>query len=601
MLSSISSALKKRLDGKTLLHRYWRILKPFRKTFAYFVAVMTLYEGLQVFESYTISLVVRMFGEQVNYLYWVALFVGIMIYDELFIRLDNGMDWHIITRHSHAIYRFLKLGAIQKFLEMDLTWHQKRNSGALVGKISNGVEKVNEMIDMFSWEFVPTIIQTILSIIPLLFFSPLAAIVAIFAFVIFSVLALANQKERKPLKEKRFDLYEYEWHRSIEIVQSVETNYMFGQTDRLIREQERLHQNIIDLGKEEVYRSIYHYIRWQIRTIKYARIIVLMIWVGQLYSGTLDIPNLIFANVILEKLFNSFWRFSRLLDRAAEAGEGAERLANILEEKPKAILTGDRKNPVKIPVGIELKDVRFAYSKNYKPDDGGLHDLTISIPPGEVVAFVGPSGAGKTTIRKIVTGLMSIHSGTITVGGVDIRKWCPKSLLQQFSYVPQGDDVFLFNETLKSNIAFAKPEATDYEIKRAALLAGIDDFIDSLPDGYETVVGERGKRLSGGQKQRVALARAIIADRPILILDEATSAVDAITEEEIQRRMKEILAGKTAIIIAHRLSTIWDIADKIVVLDKGRKVEEGSHEELVSSGGLYAKMVALQTKEISQV
>jgi len=162
--------------------------------------------------------------------------------------------------------------------------------------------------------------------------------------------------------------------------------------------------------------------------------------------------------------------------------------------------------------------------------------------------------------------------------------------------VPQGDDVYIFDETIRYNISFPRPEATDEEVINASKLAGIHDFVLGLKDGYNTQVGERGIRLSGGQKQRVALARAILANRPILILDEATSAVDAITESEIQTNMRTILTGKTALVIAHRLSTVWGLADKIVVMDNGKKVEEGTHAQLVDQGGLYAKMVSLQTE-----
>lgn len=244
---------------------------------------------------------------------------------------------------------------------------------------------------------------------------------------------------------------------------------------------------------------------------------------------------------------------------------------------------------------INLSNVCFTYGHDYDPGESGLHELNLAIDKGSVVALVGPSGAGKTTIRKILTGNYPIHGGQICIGQRCLRDWDSQALRNLYSYVPQGDEVHLFADTARYNIAFAKTTASDAEIIRAASLAGIHEFLSSLPDGYMTQVGERGKRLSGGQKQRIALARAILADRPILILDEATSAVDAITEREIQNQMKQILTGKTAIIIAHRLSTIWDIADKIVVLDNGRKVEEGTHTELVQLGGLYAQMVALQT------
>lgn len=561
------------------------------------VLILVFYEAMQIAEGYTFSLVIKFFEMKPEYSFWVIFLVCLFVYDEIFMRMDNRVDWQIIAHQSYQLYRFLKLKAIKKFLNLDIAWHQKQNSGTLVGKVHNGVEKVDEMIGMLSWEFVPTLIQTVLSLIPLLFLSPVACLVAALSFVYFLWLALAGNRERQPLKEKRFDLYDEEWHRSVESVQAVETIYMFGQTQRMLDEQETLHKEIINLGIKEAHRGVYHYNRWQIRGLRWARRTVLAIWIYQLYAGTLDIPNLIFANVLLEKLFSSFWRLSRLLEKAAESAEGAQRLGNLLDEQSAPRVTGDVKEPQTLPVGIRFEDVCFSYVADYKADDGGLHDLSLEIPPGKVTALVGPSGAGKTTIRKVITGLIPVQSGRIMVGGASVEEWDQKSLLGQFSYVPQGDDVFLFNETIRANIAFAKPEATNEETVKAAQLAGIHEFITTLPKGYETVVGERGKRLSGGQKQRVALARAIIANRPILILDEATSSVDAITEEEIQQRMKEILADKTAIVIAHRLSTVWDIAHKIVVLDMGRKVEEGTHEELMELGGLYAKMAALQTKE----
>ncbi len=590
------SSLRRRFQVPSLLGRYWRILKPFRGVYTKCILLLLAYEGIQILGSYQMSMMIRLFGDKANYWWWVLFFVGLVIYDETFIRLDNLLDWHIIIRQNYPLYRYLKLGAIKKFLQMDIDWHQKHNSGALVGKVAQGVEKVEDIMGMIWIEFIPTTIQAVFSLIPLLFISPLAVAISALSFLLFVRFSLKNNKERRPSKERRFDLYETEWHRSIEIVQSVETNYMFGQTDRLINEQADLHQEIMDIGRKEAHRGIYHYNRLELRIIRFARVAILGIWGYQLINGGMDIPTLIFVYTLTERLFSSFWRFSRLIEKTSESAEGANRLANLLEEETGHEAEGEVTTPKTQPVGVELKGVRFTYKKEYDEEQDGLHDVTLDIPAGSVVALVGPSGAGKTTIRKIVTGLMEIQGGDIRVGGVSVKDWDPEKLLEQFSYVPQGDDVFLFNGTVRDNIAFARPKASMEEVERAAVLAGIHDFIMSMAEGYETVVGERGKRLSGGQKQRVALARAILADRPVLILDEATSAVDAITEEEIQQKMAEILHGKTSIIIAHRLSTVWDIANKIVVLERGRKVEEGTHAELMALNGLYSKMALLQTK-----
>lgn len=579
-----------------MFRKLWKLLTPFHRVFARFVAILVVYEGLQITEGYLISTVIQLFDTRAVQLYWVALFAGLVIYDELFMRLDNAMDWHIIARHTYPIYKYLKTSAISKFLEMDIPWHQRHNSGALVGKVAHGVEKVNDIVDGLSWEFVPTLIQAFLSLIPLMIFSGYTALIASVAFSFFMILTIRANASRAQFREQRHNAYEQEWHRSIEVVQAAETNVMFGQQARLSRELEVIHDKIVGLGLTEARLGIFTYNRWRIRILTIARRLILLIWVMQLFNGSLTVANLIFVSILTEKLFHSFWRFARLLDRASEASEGAQRLADLMNERSTVNNRGEAPI-ISEPVGICISDVSFAYTEMYNADSGILHEFNLNIEAGSVVALVGPSGAGKTTIRKIITGLVPIQDGCITVAGIPVPQWQSSELLRLFSYVPQGDDVSIFSGTIRENIAFPKPEATDEEVMKAAELAGIHTFIMELEDGYMTVVGERGKRLSGGQKQRLALARAIIADRPVLILDEATSAVDAVTEQEIQAKMKTILAGKTAIIIAHRLSTIWDISHKIVVIDQGRKIEEGTHAQLMNNNGLYARMVALQTAD----
>ncbi|OGM61089.1 hypothetical protein A2955_04675 [Candidatus Woesebacteria bacterium RIFCSPLOWO2_01_FULL_37_19] len=577
-----------------MVKKLWRLLAPFHQTFLWFIVLLIVYEGLQIADSYVISLVIKLFGEKAEIYIWTILVAGLVVYDEVFNRLDNALDWHIIIRQLYPIYKYLKTSALSKFLELDIKWHNEHNSGALVGKVNNGVDKVQQIVEGLSWEFVPTLVQTILSIIPLLILSPLVSLIAVVSLALFLWLTVKSNRKRMPSRKLRHDIYEEEWHSSIEYVQSIETVKTFVQEERFLNEYNNKHERIVDLGQKELKIGLY-YNRWRIRVLSIARRLILVIWIWQLQAGLLSVADLVFVNVLTERLFHSFWRFARLLDRAAEASEGAERLVNLLKENPEIVSRGIYESSYS-PIGIELKNVSFTYNGKYDLDTGTIHNLNLKIEPGSIVALVGPSGAGKTTIRRLITRLMEIHSGEIFVGEINIKEWSLKSLRGLFSYVPQGDDVAIHSTSVRKNISLPKPDATLEEVINASKLAGIDDFISNeLADGYDTLLGERGKKLSGGQKQRVALARAILADRSILILDEATSSVDAITEREIQEKMRKILTGKTAIIIAHRLSTIWDIADKIVVLESGTKVEEGTHFELIQKGGLYAKMVKLQT------
>jgi len=570
-------------------------MAPFHRTFGWFIVLLVVYEAFQIVDSYILSLVIGLFGQGAQQYIWIGLVVVLVIYDELFNRLDNHLDWHIIVKHSYPIYKRIKLAAVKKFLDLDISWHRNNNSGALVGKVNNGTWKIMEIIDTLSWEFVPTLIQALLSVIPLVIISPLITIVALVSLVIFLWLTIKSNKERMLPRKLRHDEYENEWHQSVEMVQSIETVISFNQKNRLLEEYEKVNESIIKYGKTEAKKGIFVYNRWRIRVLSVARRLVLVIWIWQLYQGTLDIAGLVFVNTLTERLFHSFWRFARLFDRATEASEAANRLVNLLDEKPTII---DKGKPGNTPttLGIEFNNVCFSYTDNYDKNIGTIHDLNLTIDPGSIVALVGPSGAGKTTIRKILPRLIDIQSGNIMIGGKNIVDWPLEKLRKAISYVPQGDDVDIYSSSVRDNIAFPKPDVELAQVVRAAKLAGIHDFIiEELDDGYDTRLGERGKKLSGGQKQRMALARAILADRPILILDEATSSIDAITEKEIQNKMRSILAGKTAIIVAHRLSTIWDLADKIVVLDNGKKIEEGTHSELITNAGLYSKMVKLQT------
>lgn len=559
------------------------------------VIMAVFYEGARMLESYMVSFIVRMFELKIQVGVWLIIAVGFLGFNEAYMRFDNHWDWHVITKQSHPIYRYLKLSAITKFLKMDVIWHQHHNSGSLVGKVSDGVWKTMSIVDMISWEFMPTTVQMVVSMIPLVLMSPFAAILCSLAFVLFIVITLRGEKRKAMIRSKRHDIYEEEWSQSVQSVQGHETVVMFGQQQRMLSTQEDLHDRIIEKAYEEHRLGVYRYNRWRIRILTTIRTLIYVIWVMQLMQGSIDIPNLIFVSVLTERLLGSFWRFARLADQVYSNSEGVMRLLNLLDE-PEPVESGNQSVAVSNNAEINFKDVCFAYSGDYNEDDGALHGFNLTVPAGKTIALVGPSGAGKTTVRKIVTKLIPIQKGTIKVAGLNIDDWESDKLRALFSYVPQGDDVYIWDDNIRYNIAFPRPEASEAEIIMAAKLAGIHDFILTLEKGYETLVGERGVRLSGGQKQRIALARAILANRPILILDEATSAVDAITEDEIQTNMKQILNGKTAIIIAHRLSTIWD-ADKIVVMDQGRIVEEGNHAELVALGGLYAKMVTLQTNK----
>ena len=267
----------------------------------------------------------------------------------------------------------------------------------------------------------------------------------------------------------------------------------------------------------------------------------------------------------------------------------AERVFEIIDEKPEITDAPDAVDIGRVEGEIEFKSVSFRYE-----DDYVLRNVSLKAHRGEVIALVGPSGGGKTTLVSLITRFYDPTEGAILVDGHDIRKVTLNSLLKQVALVDQ--ETILFNDTIANNIRYGKPEASDAEVQQATLAAYAHEFIQELPEGYQTNIGDRGLRLSGGQRQRICIARAILKDAPILILDEATSALDTESEQMVQAALNNLMANRTTFVIAHRLSTIVH-ADRIVVLEKGEVAEAGGHDALLAQGGLYSRLHGMQFRD----
>lgn len=320
--------------------------------------------------------------------------------------------------------------------------------------------------------------------------------------------------------------------------------------------------------------------------------VVIVLWVGaqDVLAGRTTPGTL--GQFVLYAVFAAagLGQLSEVWGELAQAAGAAERLGELLAAKP-TIVSPAQPRPLPVPARGEIafEDVCFAYPA--RPEHLVLDKVSFRVIPGEKVAIVGPSGAGKSTIFHLILRFYDPTSGRVTFDGVPIAEVDPAELRSRIALVPQEPVVFA--ASVADNIRFGRPHASDEEVRRAAELAHADEFVRHLPDGYDSMIGERGVTLSGGQRQRLAIARAILRGAPLLLLDEATSALDAESEQLVQTALAHLMAGRTTLVIAHRLATVLS-CDRILVMDRGRIVEEGKHEKLLTNGGLYARLAKLQ-------
>ena len=344
-------------------------------------------------------------------------------------------------------------------------------------------------------------------------------------------------------------------------------------------------------------RSYYAYLR---RSIKYESLsapimemitsfgIAAVIWFGgtQVLHGKMTAAEFFSFIAAMVLVYNPVKRLINSYNSIQRSLGAADRVFSIIDERTEIIDAPDAKDIEKVNGDVEFRGVWFRYI-----GEDVLKDISITAKKGEVIALVGPSGGGKTTLVSLIPRFYDVTSGEILLDGNDIRGIRLKELMKQIALVDQ--ETILFNDTIANNIRYGKPHADDSEVTNAARAAFAHDFIMTLPEGYETNIGDRGVRLSGGQRQRICIARAILKDAPILILDEATSALDTESEQMVQKALTNLMLNRTTFVIAHRLSTILH-ADKIVVIDKGEIVEMGSHQELLEHEGLYQKLYSMQ-------
>ena len=486
----------------------------------------------------------------------------------------------------HAV-RTLALATFEHMHRLSLRFHLERKTGGLTRVLERGRAGIENISRMALMTLIPTIVEFIMIIIVCAFEFDWRFIVTIVAMIVcylwFTVQTTNwRLKIRRVMNESDTDATT----KSVDSLLNYETVKYFGAEQR---EAERYDTSMAQYEKASIktFTTLAVLNSGQAIIFTVALTLCLVMAANDVLAGTSTVGRFAMVNLLMLQLFMPL-NFMGMVYREIRQGlTDIERMMEVLDQNPEV---ADRPGAklLKIDGGtIRFEHVGFSYD----PERQILEDISFEVTAGKMVAIVGPSGAGKSTISRLLLRFYDVSSGRITIDGQDIRDITQASLRAAIGVVPQ--DTVLFNDTIFYNIKYGRHDATDEEVLEAARMAQIDDFVKTLPDGYDTMVGERGLKLSGGEKQRVAIARTILKAPPILILDEATSALDSHTEKEIQDALDRVSKDRTAVVIAHRLSTIIH-ADTILVLDGGRIVEQGTHAELVIRRGLYAGLWARQ-------
>ena len=503
-----------------------------------------------------------------------------------------GLTSHVaaydtLHRLTNRVYRQLQ--------RMPPSFLNRHHSGTLVARSVGDVEAIEDFIAHGIPETLLAVVVPVTMSVVLLLINWQLAIIALLPLpIVATVMYLLQKKTRNNWRGVRSRFAEVS-ARMLDFIAGTTVLQSFGRQQEAAK---RLEEESRD------YRDhIIHANRWSLVPAGVVEVfsgagLVLVVcagaWMVNSGVGTpmdVEVADLVVFLMYMGQIFLPFLRLANMTDNIQKAMASAERVFELLDAEPEIQDSADAKIPTNPRFDIQFEQVEFSYNDN----EPVLQGAEFTVAEGEIVALVGETGVGKSTACHLLVRFYDVRGGAVKIGGVDVRSMPLQYLRSQIALVSQ--DIFLFEGTIRENLLVGNPDASEQQIQSAARAAEAEHFIHSFPDGYETVVGERGVRLSGGQKQRIGIARALLKDAPILVLDEATSAIDAETEHAIKDAILSAAEGRTVLIIAHRPSTIM-AADRIVVLENGRVAETGSYQQLLQSGGAFTRLCQVSSIEI---
>jgi ATP-binding cassette subfamily B protein len=509
---------------------------------------------------------------------YVLGFAGVLLLAEALWRL--GL--HCLNRlDAHGIEHLYVVGMDELYAKDSAFFHDNF-AGSLTKRVLSFATRFEEFADTLTFNIMGSFVPLAFGSVILWNYDPLLVVGLLTMLAVTAVCVVPLIRRRQRLVARREEAIARVSGHVADSLMNMETVRAFAAEDREAAE----HRSRVAESRRLTLRS-WDYGNLRIDTLiapmSVATNLLGLLLAVSLGGGSHSVEAVVVAFTYYTNATRIMFEFNQIYRRLESSMTEAAQFTELLLSPP-TVLDPPEPEPLR-PDGADVRFERVTFAH-----EGGkplFEDMDLAVPGGAKIGLVGRSGGGKTTLTRLLLRMTDIDGGRILIGGQDISRLRQADLRSMIAYVPQ--EPAMFHRTLKENIAFARPGATDAEIRRAAEAAHVTEFADALPDGFETMVGERGVKLSGGQRQRVALARAILRDAPILLLDEATSALDSESEILIQEALWRLMEGRTALVVAHRLSTVAGM-DRLVVLDRGRIIEQGAHHELLSAGGVYAKL-----------
>ena len=577
------------------LHYFWGVTRQKMGAFVLSIVSSVGYIALLTFaNTYVMGLIVdRVQASPVSADQVLPVFgpyvLALLVVNAVGQTLSKLQDYSVYKLEINGDYQLSRL-CFDTLSNQSMTFHNSRFGGSLVSQTSRFVSGYSGLVDVVTYSLWPTLASIVLTVGILAPIAPLFVAILVVMLMLYVVIAYGMYRRILPLSAEASRAQ----NKLSGVLSDAVTNILAVKTYG----REDYERGLFTTADREAMAAENVNMRATMRrgfttsALITAIMFVVSIFVvgGNAWFG-ISAGTLVMMFTYTYNLTMRFNYFNSMMQRINRALGDAAEMTRVLDE-PTLVADDANAKPLAVTEGrIDFENLRFRYPDAPK-DDYVFEDLNLHIPAGQRVGLVGRSGSGKTTLTKLLLRLDDVQEGRVLVDGQDVSHCTQQSLRRQVAYVPQ--EALLFHRSIRENIAYGKPDATDEEIRRAAEEANALEFIERLPDGFDTMVGERGVKLSGGQRQRVAIARAILVDAPILVLDEATSALDSESEALVQGALENLMRGRTSIVVAHRLSTVASL-DRIVVLAHGEVVEDGTHHELVERGGEYASLWNRQT------